>query len=374
MTPESSEPLVIHLAAVAFTAEKLLLPQLHFLAESGYNVRVACAPDDDGYPSSLEPFKPLDIRFPRSLRPLKILRATGNLVIQLRATRPDILHLHTPAAAIPVRLLPRFVFPSGMKIVYTVHGYAHTWSGSRRDVALQLLERLLTPRADVVLFQSKEDLSKAQAHGFRGNLVYLGNGVEDQWFEISPPVRSGPLKLLYAGRLVAEKGIPELLEAVEGCEGVELAIAGAALDSDRDGVQELVEAFAGSHAGSVRYDGMLTRDELMSQMEAADAVVLPSHREGVPRFLIEGLAAARPGIATQIRGCRELIEVGINGFLVEVGSSSEIRGAIERLRDLPTEVFKELAASARRSTQSRNRETAVFERLNLAYRKVLGDR
>lgn len=364
----------MHLSAVAFTAEKLLLPQLSYLRARGYRVGLACAPDSGGYPKQLQDFSPIDIRFPRSLRPGSLVRATARLVHALRQTKPDILHVHTPAAAIPVRMLPRFLLPRGMKIVYTVHGYAHVWSGTPKDRILERLERMLTPRADLVLFQSQEDLNEAQQRRYKGKLRFLGNGVEEPWFEVPPPHRRGPLRLMFVGRLVAEKGVLELLEAADDCEGTELTIVGAQLDSDRDGVQDQVETWVSKRQRSARYLGMLSQEELIEQIANVDVVVLPSYREGVPRSVIEGMAAGRIAIGTRIRGCRELITDGANGILVDSGDSAQLRTAIETIRDLSTGAFAQWSELARRTTERNHRESQVFERLDSAYREVIETR
>lgn len=371
MARPSSDPLVIHLTAVAFTAQKLLLPQLRYLRDHGYQVRIACAPDQSGYPEELEQFEPLDIRFPRALRPMQVMKATRRLVKSLRAIQPDVLHLHTPAAALPVRMIPRRLFPKDMKIFYTVHGYAHTWSDSPRDRVLQTLEKALSPRADITFFQSREDLDKAKQHGFRGDLRYLGNGVQSDWFNVPKPERRGDLKLLYSGRLVREKGVLELAAAVTACDGVELAIAGAQLSSDRDGVESEVRSIAASSDGKIQVLGMLDFRQLVDVLSESDAVVLPSHREGVPRSLIEGMAAARPAIATKIRGCRELVTDGQNGILVDPESTQQLITAITQLRDLPVGAYDDWSQAARAAMSEQFREDIIFERLADGYREAL---
>lgn len=370
MSADSPDPLVVHLAAVAFTAEKLLLPQMDYLAKHGFRVRVACAPNRDGYPEDLQRFAPIDIRFPRTPRLLPMARAIKRLVGELRTLRPDILHLHTPAAAIPVRMIPRSLLPKDMKVFYTVHGYAHTWSNKPADRFLKRVEKALSPRADITFFQSREDFDKARQHGFKGELRYLGNGVQDEWFDIASPDRGDVLQLFFSGRLVREKGVLELAEAVADCEGVELTIAGAQLPTDRDGVEQEVRAVAATSAGRIRLLGMLDRASLQRALAASDAVVLPSHREGVPRSLIEGMAAGRPAIGTQIRGCRELITDGEDGILVDPGSVLELSRAIRRLKNLPASTYRQWSELARASMSQQFREADVFARLIDGYRSA----
>ncbi|MGY1601175.1 glycosyltransferase [Geodermatophilus sp. SYSU D00815] len=177
--------------------------------------------------------------FPGALRPLPIARAFVRLVRLVWHVRPALVHLHTPAAALPARLLPSSLWPPGTKIAYTVHGFSHQWPPrGRGETAVQRLEQYLSRRTDLILFQSQEDLEEASARRYAGPLVLLGNGVQDEWFDLPDVVRrrGTDLRSLLVGRLVREKGILDLLAAIENLEGVQLDIVGDALVSDRDGV------------------------------------------------------------------------------------------------------------------------------------------
>jgi glycosyltransferase involved in cell wall biosynthesis len=363
--------LVLHVSAVQYTAEHLLLPQMEALREHGYEVRVAFGFEPGEISPRLATFDPVDVRFPRSLRPLRVGRALARLVAMLRVMRPDLVHLHSPAAALTIRCLPRALLPAGARVAYTVHGFPHQWdAATRRDQLLERVERLLAARTDLMLFQSAEDLERARSAGYRSRLVYLGNGVEDEWFDVpAPRGRRGPLRALFVGRLVREKGLIELLDAVADVPDVQLTVAGGQLSSERDGAEALLLDRASSPrlAGRVRVLGSIPKTRLREEMAATDVVVLPSYREGMPRSLIEGLAAGRPVIATDIRGCRELVEHGRNGYLVPVRDSTALAAALRLMRDLTDECYDELSRTARERASVAYRERLVIDRLLRAY-------
>jgi glycosyltransferase involved in cell wall biosynthesis len=260
-----------------------------------------------------------------------------------------------------------------MLIAFTVHGYKHKWTSDPLDRLLQGLERVLSPRADITFFQSREDLETALARGYRGNLKYLGNGVDDEWFDLRPAKRNGPLRLIYVGRLVREKGLRELIDAVSAVADVRLVIAGGELPSDRDGItDELNQRLRNSEVGQrVTLTGMLERSELMQAMGEADVIILPSFREGVPQALMQGMASGRPAIATDIRGCRELVSHGENGILVPAEDAVALAAAIRQVRDLPEAKFDEWSRSARASMAETRRIDQVLDRLLAAYVEVL---
>ena len=89
-------------------------------------------------------------------------------------------------------------------------------------------------------------------------------------------------------------------------------------------------------------------DDVRPLVAAADCVVLPSYREGVPRTLMEASAMGRPIVATDVPGCREVVEHGVNGLLCEVKNADSLTGALERMLTLP---FDERAAMAQRGRE-----------------------
>jgi glycosyltransferase involved in cell wall biosynthesis len=297
-------------------------------------------------------------------------RAATRFVSVVRSLQPDLVHLHSPAVAMPARLIPRAALPGRTRVAYTVHGFAHQWdSPTPRDRVLEQVERRLAPRTDMLLFQSREDFEQAARRRYGARHVYLGNGVQDDWFEDVRRIRHTPLRLLFIGRLVREKGLLDLLDALELVPQAELSIAGGRLSTDRDDVEPEIRArmSAPALAGRVHLLGVLPRQSLRQRVHESDVLVLPSYREGVPRSLIEGLASGLPGVATQVRGCRELIEHGRNGFLVPPRDVAALAGALHTMAEMPDEQYDRMGRAAHTSASADHRESAVIDRLLAAY-------
>jgi glycosyltransferase involved in cell wall biosynthesis len=92
----------------------------------------------------------------------------------------------------------------------------------------------------------------------------------------------------------------------------------------------------------------------------ASAVVLPSYREGLPRALLEGGAMGRPLVATDVPGCRDVVEDGVNGFLCAACDATSLAEAMERLANLSDEQRSSMGAASRRKVQEQFSEALVI--------------
>jgi glycosyltransferase involved in cell wall biosynthesis len=370
----ASGPVVLHVAAVDFTATSLLAPQLRFLRARGIDARLACGFSSPESFEALGEFSPINIPFPRSLAPRRVVISALKLAHIVRGMRPAVLHLHTPAVALAVRSLPPGFLPRDTRLVYTVHGFLHLWpTVTVSDKVVQKIEQVQARRTDLMFFQSSEDLARSSELHYASRLRYLGNGVEDWWLSIPPPQRAGgPLQLLYVGRLIREKGILDLIQAMRFAPDVNLIIAGAALRSDRDQAEQeaRLQVQRLGLSSRVQFVGMLDRHGVCRVMARSHALVLPSYREGVPRSVIEALAAARPCVVTDIRGSRELVTDGENGYIVPVASVAGLGDALRKLAALPASRYAKLSAVARARAAQHHRESFVFDRLLEGYREL----
>ena len=164
----------------------------------------------------------------------------------------------------------------------------------------------------------------------------------------------------------------DLLEALASVHDAKLTLVGAELPTDRDGVEATARrrAEAPDLRGRVRFLGPVAKDDMPAVIAACDAMVLPSYREGVPRSLIEGFAASRPAVATDVRGCRELIQDGVTGFLAAPRHPDLLATALRRLIDLPPDRYRAMSAAAHELASRQYRESAVLDRLLDAYTEL----
>lgn len=211
----------------------------------------------------------------------------------------------------------------------------------------------------IVFFQNRDDAALFERMGLveRSQVqVIPGSGVDCRAFAAPPPPkkRDGELNLLFVGRLLGDKGVRELAEAMRLLKPrypkLSLTLLGDLAVANRTAIaQREVDGWIGE--GLLRHAGHAA--DVRPFMAKADAVILPSYREGMPRALLEAAAMARPLLASDVPGCREIVRDGENGLLFEVRSAQAMADAIER--------FMAAGADRRRAWATKSRQVAERE-------------
>jgi glycosyltransferase involved in cell wall biosynthesis len=334
---------IAQLCAVDFTLYHFILPLMRGMRAAGHEV-VGIASDGPFMDKvRAEGFRVEPVAIERSFNLLRHAGSARRLEAIFRRERFDIVHVHTPVAALIGRWSAwRARVP---KIVYTAHGfYFHermAWPKRAAFVALEWLGGRLT---DVLFTQAEEDAAATRRLGLcRGRVIQaIGNGVDAARFHPAEPAERARLResfgaepdrvvILMVGRLVAEKGYVELIEAMKSVDA-DLWIVGDRLPSDHaDPIDAALDAAAHDPVLRRRVRFLGYRADVPLLMRAADIYTLPSHREGMPRSVIEAMMSGLPVVGTNIRGTREEVVEGETGTLVPVGDAAALAAAFNRL-------------------------------------------
>lgn len=340
-----SEPLLVHVTTSDISLALLLGPQLSAFSAAGYDVVGVSAPGP--FVSDLERagVRHIALRHAtRSLSPLDDVRAATELYGLLRRLRPDIVHTHTPKPGIYGRLGGRAARVP--VVVNTVHGLYATPDDSRaRRAIVYGLERLAATCSDAEFVQNEEDLATLTALRVPAKRLHLlGNGIDLERFAPGPKAQEARRRVRAelgvddatvvvgaVGRLVWEKGYRELFAAAEQLRrrspGVTVVVAGPSEPEKADGIG--TGALAAAESSGVRFLGH--RNDVEDLYAAFDVYVLASHREGFPRSAMEAAAMGVPIVATDIRGCRQVVEDGTTGLLVPPRDPAALTDAVVRL-------------------------------------------
>jgi glycosyltransferase involved in cell wall biosynthesis len=181
-----------------------------------------------------------------------------------------------------------------------------------------------------------------------------GSGIDTQRFlPCALPDQDGhsPVFLLL-GRILRDKGVVEYVEAARmlkaRCPGARLALLGF-LDVENVSAISRAQMDAWVAEGVIEYWG--ETHDVRPMIARADCVVLPSYREGMPRTLLEAAAMARPLVASDVPGCREVVEHGVNGMLCQVKSASALAQAMANIAELSPADREVLGAAGRRKVE-----------------------
>ena len=341
---------VCQLCAVDFTLSKFLLPLINGMQQSGWEVTAVCSDGKDIAMLRRQGYRIETIPIARSRNPWLALRSLVALAGYFRQGKFDVLHAHTPVAALIGRIAAKL---AGIPLViYTAHGfYFHDDMPRWRRALFVMLERIGGRCTDLLFCQSAEDAKVAVTEGIAraGQVVAIGNGVDVARFdpaeagtgEAVRPALGIPKEAFvigFIGRMVREKGVEEFLHAVTSLASdypnLWVLLVGDRLASDH---AQAVENGL-SVARRVMEDRLVTtgfRDDIPQLLAAMDLFCLPSWREGMPRTIIEAMMMAKPVLATDIRGSREEVVPDETGLLVPARSPELLALAMRRFLDAP---------------------------------------
>jgi glycosyltransferase involved in cell wall biosynthesis len=377
---------VLQIAASGITVKGLLLPLIDRLRQEGYAVHTACSDGPHTRELQARGYEITPIEIERRIAPLSNLRSVWGLYRLMRRQRFDVVHVHTPIAAVVGRVAARLAgVPT---VIYTAHGfYFHDNMPRRVRTPLVWMEKLLGPITHMLLTQSGEDAATAVrekiCHAER--VQHIGNGVDIRRFAAAPDgadrldgLSKDDRVVGFVGRMVAEKGILELIEAmqavVKAVPNARLLLVGDTLDDDRD--QQLKQTLRrmineSGLASRVVFTGFV--QDVPRAMASMDVFVLPSYREGMPRTIIEAMACGRPVVATDIRGCREEVVHGVTGLLVPVKDPNALAQAIIQTLSDPQRA-RRMGEEGRRRAETLFDEEKVLDKQIEIYKRLVGAR
>jgi len=230
---------------------------------------------------------------------------------------------------------------------------------------VRLLYRASQPLAHQIFCQNEEDLELLTSANLvpRSRIALLpGSGVDLKRF--TPELREShdePFRFLYAGRMLADKGLYELIEAVNGINssGVKCSLWLSGF-SDVGNVSAITQSQLTKWGEEPGIKWLGASDAMENLYPKVDCVVLPSYREGMPRSLLEAGAMGLPVIATDVPGCRNIVEHGFNGLLCKAKDSDSLAQSMLEIMAMTEERRKEMGVNARKTVSKNYDEQLVI--------------
>lgn len=317
------------------------LAYAQFLQNQGWEV-VFLSPDGEHAAKLREAgFRHIPFEFSRKgINPLQENETIQRIKALYESEKPNLVHHFTIKCVIYGSLAAKEV---GIKsIVNSITGLGYMFLSNKphvkviREIVKHLYRKALSETE--VIFENPDDrdlfLEMELASADRCHIV-LGTGIDTDHFVPEPPPNSVPLTILPA-RMIWDKGVGEFVEAAKMIreEGVKARFA---LIGNNDTGNPTCIPFdqltQWQKEGNVEWWGW--QDDVPTVISMSHIVCLPSYREGLPKILIEAASCGRPIVTTNVPGCREVVEEGVNGYLVPEKDAGALKEALLKLINDP---------------------------------------
>lgn len=331
---------ILYVTTVSRTINAFLIPHIEMLIENKYEVNCACYMDKEIDQRLIKKgIKIYNIPFSRNPLSLDNLKAFNELIKIQEENQYDMIHVHTPIASIYGRLL-KLKFKN-LKIIYTAHGYHFLKGGPKLGwIIYYPIEKMMAKLTDVTITINKEDYEITKTK-LKPKKCYLVNGVgldlnqykplskEKQGFKRKElGLEKDDFVVIMIAELNENKNQIQLIKAMELLKDKYLNIKAISIGEGHK-FEELQQEI--NNRGLKNNFKLLGfRTDVNELINISDIGILLSYREGLPRNIMELMANGKKVIATNVRGCRDLVCNDNIGALVNVGGVKETAEAIER--------------------------------------------
>ena len=331
-------------------------------------------------------FIPVEMR--REIDIIQDIKSLIKLLKILKSLNPSIIHTHTPKAGlmgmiagkilgIPIRMhtiagMPLMSFRGLIKIVVKLtekltYGAATNLYPNSIGLMNYIIENGLTKKEKLKVLANGGsngiDIKKFTPNEFKQNKNFKNN------FKRDIGIKEDELIFVYIGRLHKDKGILELLNAFKVISNefaAKLLLVGPTDKYTKKSLPQIFETLE-THK-DIFYVGR--RNDVRPYYYISDVLVFPSYREGFPGVVLEAGAMGLPSIVTNINGCNEIIENGVNGLIVEPKNEEQLKDAMIRLyKDKKLRI--KLANNSRKVIVEKFSNKIVWEAMKNEYERLL---
>lgn len=317
------------------------IPFIKNFQQKGYEVWVATKLDKKYKNEYIEGVKWIDIEFIRNPFSFKISKALRQLIELMNNQKFNLIHVHTPVGGVLGRIAAKKT--KNGPVIYTAHGF-HFFKGAPKSYWMTYypIEKLMSKYTDAIITMNNEDFENAKNRLFINNKdIYKVNGVGVNIEKFSCEEN---LNLSFRKKLGLKQDdfiITVIAELSRRKNQIQLINAMKDIDDECPNIKVLLvgegDLYDFYKSEIMKYNlekkVMLLghRKDVNKILQISNLVGLFSNQEGLPKNLLEALAAGKPIICTNVRGNNELVEDNVNGFLIELNNIESTVGILKKI-------------------------------------------
>lgn len=370
---DSKEKSIVICSNYAWTIYNFRLPLIRSLKADGY--RIIILTQFDGYEKYLykEADKVLDLFISRKgINPFVDIFSIFNILYSLFLVKPDFLLNFSIKPAIYGSIAAKVMrVPSVSMITGLGTGFLlNNWI----TAIIKVLYRISIRYSYAVIFQNHDDLKIFKDNNLVDcNNCYVspGSGIDLNSFKYETFPHNKPEKFILISRMLKDKGVIEYIEAAEIVNKIYpntiFQLLGPLGVENRSAISNKEMSYL-TRSNYIEYLG--ETDDVKNYIKKADCIILPSYREGTSRVLLEAASMGRPLIASNVTGCKEIIDNGFNGYLCESKNSIDLAEKIIKFLELSHDQKEQMGLNGRKKVEEEYDQEIVFN----MYKRILNTR
>jgi len=295
----------------------------------------------------------------RSMNPLKDLQLIKQYKEIIKNIKPDVILSYTIKPNIyGAHVAKKYKIP----LIINVTGLGSGFNNTYTKILVEKMYKYACNDVACIFFENEANynyfIDNNLAKKDKSNIV-PGSGVNLEKFRpMDKTKEDGIIRFLFIGRIMKEKGIEEYLKAAEYItdkySNVEFQILGPFEE------EKYKKIILNNNNSKIKYLGVSY--DVRNEIKEVDCIINPTtYYEGMSNVLLEGAAMAKPLIATNVPGCREIVDDGVNGYLVEPKSVKSLIDTIEKFLSLNEIEKKNMGLASRRKVERNFDRNIVIE-------------
>lgn len=378
---------IIRITTVPISLYKLLEGQLNFI-NNYHEVIAISSPEADLFKCEIkEGIKTYGVKMTRRITPLADIFSIISLIKIFRKERPSIVHTHTPKAGLVGMIAAKITgVPNRF---HTVAGLPLMESKGLKRRILILVEKLIYkcstkvyPNSfglrDFILDNNLSNYNKIKvlANGSSNgiNIDYFSlqhfNDIDNYKFRNSINISKSDFVFIFVGRLVGDKGVNELVKSFSNLRKGKISHKLILLGSQEKSLDPLLNDTINEIKNNKNIITIGYQDDVRPYLAISNALVFPSYREGFPNAVLQAAAMELPSIVTDINGCNEIIQNGVNGILVPVKNIEELKKSMALMSE-DINYYRSLKKNCRKIIVEKFRREFVWKSILQEYDNCL---